>query len=100
MRAGVFRAVAALSVPHRPRHATAPPMVMLKAAGPENFNWFYSAREGVPEAEFERDIESSIRRVLFNGSGDAPADREMSLVLAEGAGSWIAGSIRRCCRIG
>jgi pimeloyl-ACP methyl ester carboxylesterase len=86
MRPDLFQVVAALSVPHRPRNAAAPPLVMLKAAGLENFYWFYFAREGVPEAEFERDIDSSIRRVLFNGSGDAPADREMSLVLAEGAG--------------
>jgi pimeloyl-ACP methyl ester carboxylesterase len=86
MRPDLFNVVAALSVPHRPRNAAAPPLVMLKAAGLENFYWFYFSREGVPEAEFERDIESSIRRVLFNGSGDAPADREMSLIIPAGKG--------------
>ncbi len=72
MRPDLFTAVAALSVPHRPRNPAAAPLTMLRAAGMENFYWFYFNREGVAEAEFERDIEAAIRKVLFSGSGDAP----------------------------
>ena len=86
MRPELFKAVAALSVPFRPRNPAAPPMTMLKAAGLENFYWFYFNREGVPEAEFERDLPSALRRVLVFGSGDAPADRSMSMTVAPGAG--------------
>jgi len=86
MRPDLFTAVAALSVPFRPRNPAAPPMTMLKAAGLENFYWFYFNREGVPEAEFERDLPSALRRVLVFGSGDAPADRSMSMTVAPGAG--------------
>ena len=71
MRPDVFAAVAALSVPHRPRNPAGPPLALLRAAGMEDFYWFYFGREGVPEAEFERDLASAVRRVLFFGSGDA-----------------------------
>jgi pimeloyl-ACP methyl ester carboxylesterase len=86
MRPDLFKAVAALSVPFRARHPAAPPLSLLRAAGLENFYWFHFNREGPPEAEFERDLPSAIRRVLFSGSGDAPAGRDMSLNLEPGAG--------------
>jgi len=86
MRPDLFTAVVALSVPHRPRNPAGPPLAMLRAAGMENFYWFYFGREGVAEAEFERDIASAIRRVLFYGSGDAPADAGMSLMVPPGGG--------------
>jgi pimeloyl-ACP methyl ester carboxylesterase len=87
MRPDLFTAVAALSVPHRPRNPAGPPLTLLRAAGMENFYWFYFGREGVPEAEFERDVASAIRRCLFYGSGDAPADGGgMSLMIPPGGG--------------
>jgi pimeloyl-ACP methyl ester carboxylesterase len=86
MRPDVFTAVAALSVPHRPRNPAGPPLALLKAAGMENFYWFYFGREGVAEAEFERNLSSAIRRVLFFGSGDAPPDAGMSLMVPAGTG--------------
>jgi pimeloyl-ACP methyl ester carboxylesterase len=86
MRPDLFTAVAALSVPHRPRNASAAPLTLLRAAGHENFYWFYFNREGVPEAEFERDIQSAMRKVLVAGSGDAPADSHMSLSVPPGSG--------------
>ena len=73
LRPDVFTAVAALSVPHRPRSATAAPLSVLKAAGLHDYYWFYFNREGEAEAEFERDIESALRRVLVGVSGDAAA---------------------------
>lgn len=86
MRPDLFTAVAALSVPHRPRNPAAAPLSLLRAAGLENFYWFYFNREGVAEAEFERDLESAMRRVLYSGSGDAPGDRGGSLNVPSGGG--------------
>jgi pimeloyl-ACP methyl ester carboxylesterase len=86
MRPDLFTAVAALSVPHRPRNPKASPLALLRAAGLDDFYWFYFNREGVPEAEFERDIESAMRSVLVGGSGDAPAGRDMSLRIPPGSG--------------
>ena len=86
MRPDLFAAVAALSVPHRSRNPTGPPLAMLRAAGLENFYWFYFGREGVPEAEFEADVSSAIRRVLFYGSGDAPERQGEALMVAPGRG--------------
>ena len=86
MRPDLFTAVAALSVPHRPRNPAAPPLTLLRAAGLDNFYWFHFNREGVAEAEFEADIATGLRRVLFTGSGDAPPDRDLSLTLPPGGG--------------
>jgi pimeloyl-ACP methyl ester carboxylesterase len=86
MRPDLFSAVVAMSVPHRPRNPAAPPLALLKAAGMENFYWFYFNREGVPEAEFERDINAAMRKVLVGGSGDAPGDGAVSLMVPPGSG--------------
>lgn len=86
MRPDLFAAVAAMSVPHRPRNPAAPPLALLKAAGLDDFYWFYFNREGVPEAEFERDIAQAMRKVLVGGSGDAPKPGALSLTVPQGAG--------------
>lgn len=86
MRPDLFAAVAALSVPHRPRNPAGRPSALLQAAGLEDFYWFYFGREGAPEAEFERDIRSAMRKVLVAGSGDAPPGGAMSLTVPPGAG--------------
>lgn len=86
MRPDLFQAVAGLSVPFRQRHPAGPPLALLRADGREGFYWFYFNREGVPEAEFERDIASAMRRVMVYGSGDAPAGRAMGLMVAPGGG--------------
>ena len=86
MRPDVFVAVVALSVPHRPRNPAGPPLRLLRVAGMQNFYWFHFNRVGWPEAEFESDIETALRCVLFTGSGDAPPDRELSLMLQPGGG--------------
>ncbi len=97
LRPDVFVAVAALSVPHRPRSAVAAPLDVLRAAGLHDYYWFYFNREGEAEAEFERDIESALRRVLVGVSGDAAAhpagqsaggsvDRTRSLNVLAGGG--------------
>jgi len=86
MRPDLFVALAALSVPHRPRHAAAPPFATLRAAGMENFYWFHFNREGVAEAELEAHIEAALRRIFFSLSGDMPAEHDFSLTLSPAGG--------------
>jgi len=78
MRPDIFIAVAGLSVPHRRRGLTMP-LETLKAAGKSDYYWIYFQEPGVAEAELERDVRSSIRRILYFGSGDTPREHKMSL---------------------
>ncbi|HTE42350.1 MAG TPA: alpha/beta hydrolase, partial [Steroidobacteraceae bacterium] len=73
-----------MSVPHRPR-APAAPIAVLKQQGMHNFYWCYFQTPGVAEAEFERDVPTTIRKIIYGVSGDAGA-RENPLMLEEGGG--------------
>lgn len=75
-RPDVFRAVAGLSVPP-PQRGPIPPLQALRKAGIEHFYWDYFQPPGVAEAEFEQDVERTLRTVLFG---------RISLVMAQGAG--------------
>ena len=85
MRPDIFRAVIGMSVPHRPRAAAAP-LKLLKQAGLHDFYWIYFQTPGVAEAEFERDVSVTMRKLLYGVSGSAPIDRENPLVVPEGQG--------------
>jgi pimeloyl-ACP methyl ester carboxylesterase len=71
LRPDRFRAVAALSVPYVPRGATRPTTAMAHAAGEHFMYMLYFQTPGVAEAELEKDVRSTIRRVLWSLSGDA-----------------------------
>jgi pimeloyl-ACP methyl ester carboxylesterase len=71
LRPDRFRAVAALSVPFRPR-GSAPPTSAMPQTEQSWFYQLYFQEPGVAEAEFERDVPTALRRLLFSGSGDAP----------------------------
>src|ERR1700722_7906292 len=89
-RPDVFPAVAALSVPFRPR-GPAPPLAMLRKAGLLTHYWFHFQEPGVAEAEFERDPRAALRRVLYYISGDAPPEtRELTLHPGKG---WLANTL-------
>lgn len=71
LRPDVFRAVVGMSVPF------APPgrvdfLGALAEQGVSNFYMQYFQAPGVAEAELQRDVESSIRRILYGGSGSRP----------------------------
>jgi pimeloyl-ACP methyl ester carboxylesterase len=86
LRPDLFRAVAALSVPHRPRGPAAP-LAMLRAAGMENFYWIYFQEPGVAEAELERDVDASLRKIVGGlSSGLRQGERQHPLDLPRGAG--------------
>ena len=85
LRPDRFRAVAAMSVAHTPR-PTSPPLESLRRAGREGFYWLYFQTPGAAEAEFERDVAHSLRRVYHAASGDVPADWHWRAVVPPGGG--------------
>jgi pimeloyl-ACP methyl ester carboxylesterase len=89
-RPDVFPAVAALSVPFRPR-GPAPPLHMLRKAGQLTHYWFHLQEPGVAEAEFERNPRAALRRILYSISGDAPPETRR-LTLQPGKG-WLANTL-------
>lgn len=68
-RPDMFTAVAGLSVPP-PLRARGRPLEKLKMDGIENFYWQYFQTSGVAEAEFERDVDHSMRAMFAKGFGD------------------------------
>ncbi len=77
LRPDIFRAVAGLSVPYRPRGSTRPTTVMPRTEASQ-FYQLYFQEPGVAEAEFERDPRDALRSMLYWGSGDAVAGRPVS----------------------
>lgn len=84
MRPDLFHAVVGMSVPFAsPSHAS-----ILDALARKGINTFYLQyfqTPGVAEAELERDIEASLRRIQYNSSGDKPEGSTFGR-LAEGGG--------------
>ena len=72
MRPDRFRAVIALSVPYGPGGSARPTTVMPQT-DEGLFYQLYFQEPGVAEAEFERDVRATMRKVLFGISGDAAA---------------------------
>jgi pimeloyl-ACP methyl ester carboxylesterase len=78
LRPDRFRAVIGLSVPFLPRAAVRPTTVMPQTDDAV-FYQLYFQDPGVAEAELERDVGASIRRLLYSGSGDVtPGARTIS----------------------
>ena len=84
LRPDLFRAVVGMSVPFSPPgHVEF--LGALAKRGIENFYMQYFQPPGVAEAELERDVEASLRRIYFSGSGDGP-ERATFGMLAPGKG--------------
>jgi pimeloyl-ACP methyl ester carboxylesterase len=71
LRPDRFRAVIGLSVPFRPR-GSARPTTMMPQTDDAVFYQLYFQTPGVAEAELQRDVRATIRRLLYSGSGDRP----------------------------
>jgi pimeloyl-ACP methyl ester carboxylesterase len=71
LRPDRFRAVIGLSVPFIPRFPIRPTSTMLQT-DEELFYQLYFQEPGVAEADLERDVRTTLRRLLFWASGDAP----------------------------
>src|ERR1700724_811860 len=72
LRPDRFRAVAALSVPFRPRGPVRPTSVMPRTADAQ-FYQLYFQEPGIAEAELERDPRAAVRNMLYSASGDGVA---------------------------
>lgn len=71
LRPDRFRAVIGLSVPFIPRRPVRPTTVMPQTDDTV-FYQLYFQTPGVAEAEFERDVRLTLRRLLYSASGNAP----------------------------
>jgi pimeloyl-ACP methyl ester carboxylesterase len=71
LRPDRFRAVIGLSVPFRPRGSVRPTTVMPQTDDAVFYQLYFQA-PGVAEAEFERDVRSTFRHLLYSATGDAP----------------------------
>lgn len=83
-RPDIFRAVVAMSVPFSPLGPVAP-LKALRDAGTTTFYWQYFQTPGVAEAEFERDVDRTMR-TLFYGKG-------LSFTLKPGDG-LLSGTVK------
>jgi pimeloyl-ACP methyl ester carboxylesterase len=88
-RPDIFRGVAGLSVPFRPRGSAKPTSVMPQTEGAQFYQLYFQA-PGVAEAELERDPRATIRRIL--GSGSFAAPRETDGKPSDGAVGMVSRS--------
>ena len=84
LRPDMFHAVVGMSVPYSPP-ARVDLLTALEQVGVRTFYMQYFQTPGVAEAEFEADLEATIRRITYSMSGDGP-DRVVAGILAPGAG--------------
>ena len=71
LRPDRFRAVIGLSVPFI-RRGLVPPTSRMPRSDDATFYQLYFQKPGVAEAELERDVRTSIAKLLFSASGDVP----------------------------
>jgi len=84
-----LRGVVGLSVPFRPRGQRAP-LAALRAALGDGFYQLYFQTPGVAEADLERDVRDTVRRVLYRASGDSPSIPDMLVRPGQG---FLAGGL-------
>jgi pimeloyl-ACP methyl ester carboxylesterase len=84
LRPDRFRGVIGLSVPFVPRRPVRPTSMMPQTED-ALFYQLYFQTPGVAEAELERDVRRSIRRIVYSLSGDAPG-REQNLAIGNEVG--------------
>lgn len=90
LRPDLFPAVVGMSVPFTPPART-DLLTSLEKLGIHTFYMQYFQTPGVAEAEFERDIEASVRRIQFSASGDAPEKATFGVV--DPARGYLGGTI-------
>jgi pimeloyl-ACP methyl ester carboxylesterase len=78
-------AVAGLSVPYAPRGSTGL-LENIRRAGYDGYYMLYFQAPGVAEAEFERDVETVLRRLYHTASGDVPPEKSWRAMVPKGGG--------------
>jgi pimeloyl-ACP methyl ester carboxylesterase len=79
LRPDRFRAVIGLSVPFRPRTPVRPTTAMPQTDDAVFYQLYFQA-PGAAEAELERDVRATMRRLAYSGSGDAPRRDAIAMV--------------------
>jgi pimeloyl-ACP methyl ester carboxylesterase len=92
LRPDRFRAVAALSVPFRPR-GKAPPTSLMPKTVDAQFYQLYFQEPGVAEAELERDPHVALATMLYGGSGDAPRFDGAGIGMVSRGGGFLRGAV-------
>jgi pimeloyl-ACP methyl ester carboxylesterase len=92
LRPDRFRAIVNLSIPYRPRSPARPTSLMARTAGAQFYQLYYQ-EPGVAEAEFEKDPRSTIRTILYKGSGEAAAAYRQAV--ARGDAVPVRGMVTR-----
>jgi epoxide hydrolase A/B len=85
LRPDRVRAVIGLSVPFRPRGSTRPTTLMPQTDD-AMFYQLYFQTPGVAEAELQRDVRATMRRLAYTGSGDAPPRQSGLGMVTRGGG--------------
>jgi pimeloyl-ACP methyl ester carboxylesterase len=86
LRSERVRGVIGLSVPHTPRGPVSALTAMRARLG-EGFYMAYFQRPGIADTELARDVRTTLRRLLYSASGDAPWQAEpRHPVVPEGGG--------------
>src|SRR2546425_11354326 len=79
LRPDRFRAVVGLSVPFIPRRPVRPTTTMPQTDD-AFFYQLYFQTPGVAEAELERDVRATVRRLAYSGCGNAPRHQNVAMV--------------------
>ena len=91
MRPDRFRGVISLSVPYMPRGPISLTQALKQLVG-DSFYILYFQQPGVAEAELERDVRATLRRVLYSASGDVPPG-EGGIGLVPHSGGFLSNSV-------
>ncbi len=89
LRPDVFKAVAGLSVPFRPR-GPVPPTSMMPQTDDSVFYQLYFQEPGVAEREFESDIKATIMNTLVSVSGSGETVDASSVGMVPRNGGWLS----------
>ncbi|WP_399081966.1 alpha/beta fold hydrolase [Streptomyces sp. BBFR2] len=90
LRPDVVRGVAGLSVPP-PFRGERPPLEAMRERFAGRFYWNYFNRPGIADAEFAEDTRTTLRKLLYSASGDAPdAGRPDQALVTDPSRGWLA----------
>ncbi|MEU2915358.1 alpha/beta fold hydrolase [Streptomyces massasporeus] len=88
LRPDVVRGVAGLSVPP-PFRGSRPPLGTMQERFQGRFYWNYFSRPGVADAEFAADTRTTLRKLLYSASGDAPDAGRPEQALVDLERGWL-----------
>ncbi|AXG81744.1 alpha/beta fold hydrolase [Streptomyces paludis] len=89
LRPDLVLGVAGLSVPP-PFRGTRPPLAAMEQRFGGRFYWNYFNRPGIADAEFGKDVRTTLRKFLYSASGSAPYSGEIKQPLVRAGQGWLA----------